>query len=359
MMNLLFHAILLFAALPSAEASVAYSSIRVVRETADVPGKPEIVLPAGCKLHTEGDHEVASRSEYYVFLEGPRGTARDVRIRWPGAQIKAVIQGKKSLELRRADDGSVRCDVPVAAPSLRAAWNTIEIHSNYNEEALSVRIEHNDPNRYAGYYAKAEAVAEKSNARLNFVFAARQILRDWGVHREIAAAKLGRIALMGFETNNPLHGDSPAHWHLIYYWPTETGSQVPHFYLDTKGGVISNGIAILGEPEKNRTANARDPMIFTDPNGRVRFAMDIRPDGGVDIGPQAGEWTYSIVSGDGAGDFGRSVRVLRKGRPWIRVAAEDAVESGLLTVRIEPLDGQSEPIVENYLYDPLTGTPRK
>jgi hypothetical protein len=358
-MSLFLQAVLLFAALPSAEPSAAYASIRVVREETGAPDKPEIILPTGYRLHTESNYEVASPGEYYVFLEGPPPMARNTRVHWPSSRIKAIIQGKKSLELRPGDDGDVLCDIPVTAASLRAAWNTLEIHSIYNEEALSVRIEHNDPRRRAGYYAGNPWVAGQAKACLHFIFASRQILRDWGIHREIAAARVGRISLMGFETNNPLHGDSPPHWHWIHYWPTEPGSQVPHFYMDAKGRVTSNAIVILGHEERNLTVKARDPMIFSEPSGRVRMAIDIRPDGGVDIGPKPGEWTYSIVSGEGTDDFTGSVRVLRRGQPWIRVAADDDVERGILAVRIEPLDGKGDPVVEKYSYDPLTGTPKK
>jgi len=148
---------------------------------------------------------------------------------------------------------------------------------------------------------------------------------------------------MGFESNNPLHGDWPAHWHLIYYWPPPAepgkgryhGSQVPHFYMNEKGRTVSNSIHVFGS--QGRLAKAGDPMIFTDPNGKVRLAIDIRRDGGVDIGPAAGQWTYSIVAGDDEGRFTESVRVLRRGRPWVRVAARDDTAAGVMTLRVEPL----------------------
>lgn len=351
--------VVLLAMVPKAEPATAYSCIRVVREEAGTPAKPEIVFPQGYALHTETNYEVASPGEYYVFMKGPKGVARDVRIRWPGLRIKAVIQGKTSLTLRRNGETEVACDIPVTADSLRSAWPTLEVHSNFPEEALSIRIEHNDPNRRAGYYATHSWVACQTKACVNFIFAARQILRDWGIHREIAGAKLGRISLMGFESNNPLHGDSPPHWHLIYYWPKEPGSQVPHFHMDEKGRIISNSIAIMEAPEKNRLIKAGEPMIYTDPDGRVRLVAQIRSDGGLDLGPAESQWTYSIVAGDENDDFTDSVRVLRGGKPWIRVATQDDVAQGILTVRIEPLNGRGEPAVERYSYDPLNGVSRK
>ncbi|MGB2822838.1 MAG: hypothetical protein WBF17_17785, partial [Phycisphaerae bacterium] len=233
--------------------------------------------------------------------------------------------------------------------------------SHLSERALPIRIEHNHPDRRAGRYAEGPWVAGEAAACINYLIACRQILRDWGLHRRIQAEKLGNLSLMGFESNNPLHGDWPAHWHLIYYWPPPAepgkdrylGSQVPHFYMDECGRTTSNSIHVFGG--KGRVAKAGDPMIFTDPNGKVRFAIDIRGDGGVDIGPAAGEWTYSIVPGDKEGRFTESVRVLRRGKEWVRVAARDDTAAGVMTIRVEPLDGAGKPLVETHRYDTLTG----
>jgi len=340
------------------EGVVGYASIRVVRSAPAEPSRPEIVLPAGYRLHDEGNYGVASPAEYYVFLEGPPGVARGVRVRWPGSAIQAVLHNHTRLPLRQ-EEGAVACDVPVMAASLRAAWPTLEVWSSLGEKDLPIRIEHNSPGRRAGTYAQRPWVKGQAAACIHYLIASREILRDWSLHHQIAAEKLGHISLMGFESNNPLHGDSPAHWHFIYYWPTEAGSQVPHFYMDGRGRTVENNIFVFARKDLSRVAKARDPMVFTDPKGKVRFAIDIRPDGGADIGPSPGDWKYSIVAGDEGEDFTRSVRVLRGGKPWLRVAATDDTAAGVLTIRVEQLDGSSEPSVETRYYDPLTGTPRK
>jgi len=343
-------------------AATGYACLRVVRKEAGKPSKPRIALPAGYELITDGNYEVASAGEYYVFLKGARGIASGVRVEWPGVAIEAVVHNHDRLPLRR-DGDAVICDVPVQAASARAAWGTLAVWSSLGEDALPIRIEHNLERRRAGKYAEGRWVGGEAAACIHYLIACRQILRDWGLHRQIRDEKLGHLSLMGFESNNPLHGDWPAHWHLIYYWPRPSdpaedpylGSQVPHFYMDAEGCTRSNSIHIFGG--KGRVAKARDPMIFTDPKGRVRFAMDIRPDGGMDIGPAPGEWVYSIVAGDERGRFTESVRVLRRGAEWIRVAATDDTAKGILTLRVEPLDGKGEPATETRRYDPLTGRP--
>ncbi len=344
------------------QSPVAYACIRLVRRRAGEPARAKIALPPGYELTRKPNHAVASPGEYYVFLKGPKGAAKDVRIDWPGVEIAAVVHDHDRLTLRRSG-GAVSCDVPVRAASARAAWGTLAIWSHLDEQALPIRIEHNDPDRRAGRYARGEWVAGQAAACLHYLVACRQILRDWGLHRQIRSQKLGHLSLMGFESNNPLHGDWPAHWHLIYYFPaTKThaayespGSQVPHFYLDAEGRTVSNSIFVFGHRQRTRKAGPRDPMVFTDPNGKVRFAVDIREDGGVDLGPAAGTWTYAIVAGETKSGFTESVRVLRRGEPWIRVAVRDDTKRGVLTIRIEPLDAPGGALVETHRYDPLTG----
>ena len=347
---------------PRPDAPVGYACIRVVRKQPGRPGKPRIDLPSGYERVTDGHHELASAGEYYVFLKGPRGVAPGVRIGWPGVEVEAVVHGHDRLTLRRGD-GAVLCDVPVRAASARAAWTTLEIWSHRNEPDLPIRIEHNLESRRAGKFAEGPWVAGQAAACVNYLIACREVLRDWGLHRQIAREKLGHLSLMGFESNNPLHGDWPAHWHLIYYWPPPKepgkdhyfGSQVPHFHLDADGRTVTNSIHVFGG--QGRLAKARDPMVFTDPDGKVRFAMDIRPDGGVDIGPEAGTWTYSLVAGDDRGRFCESLRVLRGGQPWLGVATKDDAKAGVLTVRVEPLGGKGPMRTETHRYDPLTGRP--
>ena len=97
-------------------------------------------------------------------------------------------------------------------------------------------------------------------------------------------------------------------------------------------------------------------MVYTDRTGAVRLAIDIRPDGGVDVGPAAGKWTYSIRPGEDE-RFDKSVLVWREGKAWIRVAVDDDTAKGVLTIRVTPPDGGKPLLTEVHRYDPLTGRP--
>ncbi|MFP4057687.1 MAG: hypothetical protein ACLF0G_12545 [Candidatus Brocadiia bacterium] len=341
----------------------AYACIRVVRGQPGEPGAPTLELPKGYRRVEARNHAVASAGEWYGFIQGPKGVARGVRIAWPGVRVEAVIHHHQRLALRREGE-AVLCDVPVQAASARAAWSTLAVWSSLGEKHLGIRIEHNHPARRAGRYAEGPWAEGQARACLNYLIACREILRDWGLHRRIAEQGLGQISLMGFESNNPLHGDHPPHWHLIYYHPASSGqpmhsspgSQVPHFYMDEAGRTRSNSIAVFGHSDRNRVAGPGDPMVYTDPTGAVRLAIDIRPDGGVNIGPAAGGWTYAILPGDD-GRFDDSVRVWRRGEPWLRVAVRDDTANGILTIRVAPAD-EKKPRLEMLRYDPLTGRPR-
>jgi len=63
----------------------------------------------------------------------------------------------------------------------------------------------------ANNYATVPWVGREADLSISYMFAARTMLRDWGLRHQIAGAGLGILSLMGFETNNVLHKDRPRH----------------------------------------------------------------------------------------------------------------------------------------------------
>ena len=345
-----------------------YSLVRIVRAHPGEPSKPTIVLPKPFALHTTGNFEWASRAEYYVYVSGPKREAKGVEIRWPGVKVAAVIVGDKRLGLSREGD-QVRVDIPVRHGRLadlkgvaHDAWNTLEVWSFHHEKDLQIQVPHNDPDRAAGVYVRQPWVASQAQSALNFVFAGREVLRDWKLHYELAAEEKSFVELMGFETNNPLHGDAPAHWHLSIFWPDKRQTRnavmcIPHFYMDDSGGVISNGFSTYGPPSKGAPSKWHqsdlgpgEPALYKDRSGKVRMAITIRKDGGIDLGLDAKTVSSSILPDeDGA-------TILRRGNPWRRVRVEDEFQQGVMTVTVtSPANGNKKPRVEVHRYDPLTG----
>ena len=338
----------------------AYSAIRVVRESPGEPSKPTITVPDKYELVSDGDYSFASRGEYYVFIKGKWGIAKQVKIEWPGERIKAVISGGRRLKLQSNSPHEVVCDVMIKENSLRQANRHLDIHSHFNEEDLWFRVEHNHPDRAAGYYVERPWVEGQSKAVLNYMYAVREIFRDWGVHHQIAQRNLGRITIMGFESNNAAHGDSPPHWHLAYYWPRGIGSQVPHFYVDQYGCITHNRVVVLGRSKDSANElGVNDPMSFVDPNRRIRFACAIRKGGGLYFGPEPDRWYYAIVSGEPDTRFVNSVRVLRLGKQWRRIEVVDDVVAGILTCKMSFLQQARDAEEECHYYDYLTGAPTK
>ncbi|MBA2479303.1 MAG: putative Ig domain-containing protein, partial [Planctomycetes bacterium] len=342
-------------------AATGYACIRVVRSDPGFPSAPTISVPAGYSLVTSSGYAVASEAEYFVFIQGPSGTARGVTVSWPGIPISAVIWNDTRLSVRSVSAGRDRliCDVPVTANSLRNAWPTFEVHSFFDESNLNLRVEHNNQYRRAGWYAERPWVSGQARSVVNYLFAARLAMRDWGQHNRIAAAGAGRMALLGFESNVPLHIDHPPHLHIILYLPTSNnaGTKVSHYYMDDLGLIRSNKIQVLQRPDLgDQFQGVGQPMDHTDTSGRVWLTTTIRPDGGLSLGPNRSSVAYALVPGDASTGSTRSVLVLRGGTTWARVTTTDDTITGILTTRADFTDGRVAQTSTSY-YDPLTGAP--
>jgi hypothetical protein len=339
----------------------AYSCIRVVRADPGFPSVPTMSLPAGYSLVSYADYACASEAEYCIFLQGPLGTATGVRITWPNVPISAVIWNGTRLTIRPVSSSAdIACDVPVQAAILRDAWTTFDLSSYFNETDLDVRIEHNSQYRRAGWYADNHWVVGQAHAAVNYQFACRQIMRDWGVHHQIAAANAGKMSILGFESWDPIHFDYPPHFHLIMYLPTanNAGTKVPHFYMDALGRIYADKVQVLGHPELgDQYSYVGQPVTYVDTTSHVWMAATIRGDGGLDLGPDASTVSYSMVPDDATNGSVVAVRILKGGAPWARVTTLDDPLAGILTVRVDFSDGVTASQASTSYYDPLTGRP--
>ena len=160
--------------------------------------------------------------------------------------IGAVIVEKNRIPFTR-DGGAIRFDLPVAP---RARSSTVEVQTSLEWPGIVLRIEHAFPERRAGKYASGEFPEIQRAAALNLEFGLREAIRDLKLDRDVASRGLGKIHLMGFDTNNPLgHEDYPPHIHLILRWPNFAGSQAPHYYLSDDGRLLPDvSVTIDGMP---------------------------------------------------------------------------------------------------------------
>lgn len=339
-----------------AEEADRYAVFRVVKSIPSDPSKPEITLPEGYGFTETERHHVASRAEYYTFVQGPEN--RDgvpVTVTWPGESIRAIIASNRRMELERHPDDphTVTFQLPVTASSPNADQSTIQVWSHMDTTpGLRFRIEHNDPDRRAGPWTDVAWPANQARSAIHYLVASEKILIDSGV----AAATHGKghfIALMGFETNNTLHTDNPPHWHLAYVsgrtW--SAFQYLPHYWINAEGRTFYNGMDVTGQ---GRTAlRAGEPGPMYDDEDNLVLTTTIREDGGLDIDAPDGP-SYAIVPGTD-GDLVRDLYVERDGELWLRIETHDDVRTGVMIFRVIDEIDPANSRTTIHTYDRLTG----
>lgn len=333
-----------------------YGGFRLVKSAPSSPSTPEITLPEGYEFVKGRQYRVASRAEYYAYLQGPSNPSVEVTVRWKGEAIAAVIGGKNRIPFTRDlnDPYTIRFPLYVGAGSPAASRNTLEVWSlPPTDPGVFLRIEHNDPDRAAGDYASQPWVGRQAAAAINQLYAAQAILQNSGLAAK-AASRGHFYALLGFETNNLLHPDFPAHWHFAYYQGKTFAAKayLPHLLLDERGRNLKNGQNVTGEGRTEYEVG--QPAELRDPEGIPVAILTVRSDGGLDvrIGPDGS--VYSIVGGPSE-SFNQSVSVLRDGTPWLQVSATDSPKAGKLVVNTLTLQPTPHAMNVSYDYDPLTG----
>ncbi|TDD06302.1 hypothetical protein E1292_15580 [Nonomuraea deserti] len=347
-------------------AETAYAAFRVVRSRPGEPSRPEVVLPAGYEILPGEKYSVASRAEYYTFVQGPRDAAGiEVTVRWPDERVEAVVHQDTRLKLRRVpgDRHSWSFTLPMTQSSPDANQPTLQVWSHPDvSPGMNWRIEHNDPDRAAGPWTTVPWPAGPVASVIHQLVAAHTILRDSGMV-DVAAAKGHRFVLMGIETNNTLHADNPPHWHISYNSGPDFSAPThnPHFWLDPSGRNFYNGMDVTGLGRLKYYVGDPAPLydFVGDANGgrgNLVVTFTLRQDGGIDIASPQGR-TYAIAAGRGDG-LVEDVTALRDGEPWLRISTEDRVRQGVLVVRVEGLQDRADSSVRVYRYDRLTGVLR-
>lgn len=338
----------------TADEPLAYAGFRIVRAYPGEPSKPEVTLPAGYSFVPGDKFHVASRAEYYTFVQGPRSTTGiPVTVRWPGERISDIVWRDNRLPFERPSADTVTFSVPVTAATTNAEQPTIQVWSTMpTAPGVQWRIEHNDPDRVAGPWTTVAWPAGQVTTVISYLVASNAILVDSGL-AATAAAKGHTWYLMGFETNNTLHPDNPPHWHMTYYAGPNTSAKayLPHFWFDAQGKNFYNGMDVTGQGRLKYYVGDRSPMY--DFAGNLVATTVIRADGGLDIiAPD--ETTYSITPGP-EGDLRKEINVIRDGRPWLAIKTKDDVRRGIMIFTVVDLQKPSNSSTTVHRYDRLTG----
>jgi len=295
--------------------------------------------------HGENPREIY----FHVSVPTNRAVIPNIRVDVGGTAIRDVIVEKNRVRFTAAA-GVVTFDLPVV---FRARSSTVEVQTSLEWPGMVLRIEHAFPERRAGKYATGEFPGVQRAAALNLEFGLREAIRELKLDREVASRGLGKIHLMGFDTNDPLgHEDYPPHIHLILRWPNFAGSQAPHYYINGEGRLLPDiSVTIDGMPHIAATHFGRGVWLpAIDYLGEALYETLVADDGGLTLRRPGG--AACTLKPSDAGDRGfASGAVADCGSSAVyRVQASDDTELGEIHVHVN-----SRP-AEVYRYDVDTAT---
>jgi hypothetical protein len=281
--------------------------------------------------------------ETVIALNVPRRRSLELAFQGPREAVRRVILEGGDLPFR-GEPGRVVVQVPpVAADAVTAA----EVATHIVEPGMVVRFEHADPVRRAGFYATGPFRQAQRRAANVLEFAQREVVRELGLGEQVEREHLGRIQIMGFDTNAPHgHTDAPPHMHMHLRWPGNTGTQIGHYYIGADGLLTHNQVGVKDIPGRERRFGRGEPFTTVGPNGRGVYTHRITGEGWLELG-RAGEAPCLIRPADGTG-FQSGATIRCAGRPETHIRVEDDLSRGVVTV-------VTGTITEIFRYDTDTG----
>ena len=281
-------------------------------------------------------YEGQNPREVFFYLKVPTSEKQivDVKVDVGDLAVRAVVVEKSYLQFRRKGS-ELTFNLPVIP---RQRSSTLEVQTNLNWPGVTVRVEHAFESRRAGKYTTGPWPALQRQAALNLEFGLREAVRALGLDREVCERGLGRIHMMGFDTNFPLgHEDFPPHVHIILRWPHFAGSQAPHLYL-TDNGLLGGDVKVTidGLPQIAVTSFPQGtPVPSIDYLGETVYETIENMDGSLTLRrPDIGACELRpLASGDQG--FASGVAMNCTNGKVSRVNATDDTEAGVLRVSVD------------------------
>ncbi|OAN63947.1 hypothetical protein A7X12_19110 [Sphingomonas sp. TDK1] len=341
--------LLLLTATPSgAAAQRADDSVQIVLKFAKrgSPGGPVARFdPASCPACTPVSTPLFNADnprETVVALRVPRRRTLELGFTGPKGAVRRVILSGGDIPFRPVAGGVLVQLPPVASDAITAA----EVATHIVEPGMVLRFEHADPARRAGAYATGVFPDLQRRAADTLEFAQREVVRRLGLGEEVERLGLGRIQIMGFDTNAPHgHSDAPPHIHMHLRWPSDTGTQIGHFYIGPDGLLSHNIVGVKNGDGSVRRYGRGEVFTTIGPDGRAVYSHRITPEGWLEIGrPGAAPCR---IRPDGSAGFQTGGRVDCPDGSSTRIAVADDL-AGTLTV-------VSGGVTELFRYDPDTG----
>jgi hypothetical protein len=334
---------------PNATVLVTLKLMKTASAPAELPVRLE--FPASCAACQAVDDPAYARQnsrEAVLAMRVPLSTALELRVSTDARAFRRVLL--ETTDLAFAHDANGLSFTLPAQIADRPDSGELQTHLYW--QGVELRFEHADPARRAGDYATGEFPAVQRQAAANLEFGLLEAIRRLGLDHYVDDENLGRLFLMGFDTNYPHgHRDSPPHFHLALWLPNYkgTGSMIPHLYL-TPEGLISHSLAGAYRAPLGMPLDFQPGKAFTafDNLGRPVFSLTITPEGWLTLGRLDGQQCALKPVGHG---FASGVAVACPSFAPLSVSAEDDLDAATLR---ESVDGK---IAAAWRYDPDCGAP--
>jgi hypothetical protein len=322
---------------------VAFASddVLVTIKLAKVAGAPvnlpvTLAFPTDCKSCRQVADPAYYRQnarEVILAMRVPTSTSLQLRVITEAKYFRRVLLETTDLQFT-IDATELRFTLP---GQIADRVNSGEFQTHLYWQGVELRFEHADPGRRAGDYAGGEFPIVQRQAAANLEFGLLQGIEQLGLGHYVDDQNLGRLFLMGFDTNFPHgHTDFPPHMHLVLWLPNyrATGSMIPHLYL-TPDGLISHSLVMpYGIPAPFQEYRRGEPYAVVDDLGRPMFTLTITQDGWLNLSRFDGATCSLTPAGHG---FDSGVKVACPDSPQRELSVEDDLQLGEIR---ETIDGK-------------------
>lgn len=331
------------AAAPGVQGDMVRVVLKFVKRTPSAQLRFDPVSCPSCTAVTDANWNADNALETVIALAVPKRRTLELAFKGSSSDIRRVLLEGGDIPFRREGSGIVVSLPPVGNDAI----TTAEVATHIVEPGMVLRFEHADPARRAGPYAQGAFPVVQRAAADVLEFAQREVVRELGLGEQVERERLGRIQIMGFDTNAPHdHRDDPPHVHMHLRWPMNTGTQIGHFYVGSDGLLTHNVVGVKGIGAPQRRFARGEAFTTIGPDGRGVYTHRITREGWLELGRADAQ--PCMIRPIGPVGFAGGATVTCPSAPPRRITVADDLATGVLTVR-------TDAIVETFRYDRDSG----
>lgn len=291
-----------------------------------------------CAPITDAYWNADNPRETVVALTVPRRRTLELGFDGAATNVRRVLLESGEIAFRR-EGGRVIVALP---PLDHDAITAGEVATHIVEPGMVLRFEHADPARRAGVYASGAFPTLQRDAANTLEFAQREVVRRLKLGEEVERRGIGRIQIMGFDTNAPHgHVDAPPHIHMHLRWPGDAGTQIGHYYIGADGLLSHNMVGIKGMGAPDRRFDRGQTFTTIGADDHPVYTNRITEQGWLEIG-RPGE-APCMIAPLGPRGFADGAHVRCPGMSDAPITVRDDLARGVLTV-------VTGPVVETFRY---------